>query len=130
MKTRNLGIFILLFAISSVMITCKKKETAASVTGADYAGTWTVSSNCGNYSMTVTASGDNVTLTNFHTGFTVTGTISGNSLTIPQQNRTSGSMGGPYTFQGTGTKNGNSLSITYTMKDTGSTLNCSANCTK
>jgi hypothetical protein len=136
MKIKNTVIFVLLLAVSCLMITCKKKDSGSgsgsgtTVTGADYAGSWTVTSACGNYPMTITASGDNLTMTKFHSDFTVTATISGNSLTIPSQSRTGSSGNGPYVFQGSGTKNGNSLSITYTVKDGGATTNCSATATK
>ena len=131
MKTR-IFISAVLFSLVSMGIIygCKKKEDAASVTGADYAGSWTVSSNCGNYPMTISASGDNLTISNFHVDFAVAATVSGNSLTIPSQARTGASGNGPYTFAGSGTKNGNSLSITYTVKDGGATTNCSATATK
>lgn len=140
-KQYSFFFLFLLLATSAVTLSgCKKKDKEK--TNADYAGTWNVNETCTSawsYQMTITASGsDGVTITNFHkgtdpSGFTVTGTVSDNNLTIPSQNATSTSQGGPYNFSGSGTlsEDGKSLSISYTMKDMGgNALNCTATCTK
>lgn len=141
-----LPIILLTICLTTLFFSaCKKKEETpdagtgggggASVTAANYAGTWTVNDNCspGSFQITITASGStNVSITNFRKGFNLSGTVSGNTLTIPQQNSISGTLGGPYQFSGSGTLNGNSLSISYIMADGGGNYpqNCSDSCTK
>jgi len=137
MKIKFLSTLAFLCIVSlTVIYSCKKKNKDK--TNADYAGAWSVSEHCtGNasYNMTITATGtDGVTLTNFHGGFTVTGTVSNITLTIPTQTVTSATMGGPYKFSGSGTlsSDAHSLSITYTMTDNSGSnpLNCTSTCTK
>lgn len=141
---------IFVFATLFIFSACKKKDDnsdtdgsggGSSSTNASYAGNWNVSETCTSpwsYAMSIAAVGSNsVTITNFHkgtyaTGFTINGTVSGNTLTIPNQSATSSSQSGPYTFSGTGTLTPpSSLSISYTMKDiSGAPMSCSSNCTK
>lgn len=129
--------FVLLFGISSVIITCKKDETSDNINStpiqADFIGPWTVSSGaCGGYTMAVTAAGNTLTLTNFHTSFTITATSSGTNMTIPLQSASSPSGGGPYTFQGTGSlSTPSNMSFSYTKIDTGGFSSaCSATAVK
>lgn len=153
MTKKIIWMLVLLVGISSVMLSCKKKgctdpaaknycdkckkdDGSCQYAIQDYVGTWSVTGNCGAYTMTITASGSTLTINNFHggssSGWTVTATISGNSMTIPTQ--TTSIPSGPYTFAGSGTISGtnyNTLKITYTMKDNGgTTINCSSTCTK
>lgn len=139
------GFFLFsLLTISTIagiaLYSCKKKDKEK--TNADYAGTWNVNETCTStwsYQMTITTSGSNgVSITNFHkgtfsSGFTVTGTVADDRLTISSQNASSTSQGGPYNFSGSGTlsEDGKTLTISYTMKDmSGNALNCTATCTK
>ena len=129
--------FVVLFGISSVIITCKRDETSDNINSipiqADFIGPWTVNSEpCGDYTMAVTAAGNTLTLTNFHSSFTITATSSGTSMTIPLQSAASPSDVGPYTFQGTGSLSTPSkMSFSYTRKDTsGATMNCNATAVK
>ena len=129
--------FVLLFGISSVLITCKKDETSDNVNSTpiqtDFIGPWTVSSGaCGGYTMGVTAAGNTLTITNFHSTFTITATSSGTSMTIPLQTVSSAAPGGPLTFQGSGSLSTPSdMTFSYSRKDTsGATINCSATATK
>lgn len=132
-----------LLGISTVFYGCKKKDDPKNFTNADYAGTWMVTDNCcgsgGSFQIVITATGsDGVSISNFRKcssggGWTITGTVSGATLTIPSQNSTSSVMGGPYKFSGTGTMNSaTSLSIPYTMADAGGSnpQSCTATCTK
>lgn len=146
MIKRNLLMLVICIGITSVLITCKKKEeepapAPATITNQNYVGTWTVTDgSCSSttFQITITASGtDGVVLSNFRkcqqaAGWNLTGTVSGNSLTIPQQNVVSSAQGGPYRFTGSGTLNGNSLSIPYVMADGAGNFpqNCTATCTK
>ncbi len=129
--------FVLLFGISSVIITCKKDETSDNINStpiqSDFIGPWTVSSGgCGGYTMAVTAAGNTLTLTNFHTSFTITATASGTAVTIPLQSASSVSGEGPYVFQGSGSLSTPSqMSFSYTRKDTSNfSLTCSATAVK
>lgn len=124
-------------AAASILYGCKKKDDPKDFTNADYAGTWSVSDQCNStttFNMTAAASGSNgVTFTNFHGGFTINGTVSGNTLTIASQNATSATLGGPYTFSGSGTLNSaSSLTITYSFSAVGTSgsVNCTSTCTK
>ena len=143
MKTKLLSLTVLVAVLTTITIySCKKKEEAATTsTNADYAGTWSVNETCTSawsYQMTVAASGSTgLTITNFHkgtnaNGFTITASVSDKTITIPTQQATSTSQGGPYTFAGSGTFTPpSSMSITYTMKDSGgNTISCTATCTK
>lgn len=155
MTKKIVWLFLLPILFSTTVSSCKKKgctDSAAKnycdecekddgsctyATASDYAGTWSVSSSCGSaYSMTITASGSNLTLSKLQNCFTVTATVSGNTLTIPTQTMTASTStcGNPYTISGTGTLSGsssNSLSISYSVKDiSGITTNCTATCTK
>ena len=147
MKIKLLPFALLVFIlISSIIFGCKKKKeeetpAANTSTNADYAGTWSVNETCTSawsYQMTVAASGSNgLTITNFHkgtqaTGFSITATVSDKTITIPTQQATSTSQGGPYTFAGSGTFTpSSSMSITYTMKDVaGNSISCTSTCTK
>ena len=134
---------LLTAGISMLMITCKKKDDSGSgsVTNASYAGTWTITDDhCtgGSFIVTITATGTNgVTLANFRkgqqaAGWNLTGTVSGNSLTIAKQSVTSSAQGGPYQFTGSGTLNGNAITIPYVMADAVGNYpqNCNATGTK
>lgn len=120
---------------------CKKKDDPKKFTNADYAGTWTVTDGCcsGSFQIVVTATGsDGVSISNFRkcasaSGWTITGTVSGATLTIPAQNVVSSTQGGPYKFSGTGTiSSTTAMSIPYTMADASGNFpqNCTATCTK
>ncbi len=132
MKKKFTGIFIIAIAVASIVTGCKKNDTSSTTaTPADYAGTYNVTGNCGNYSMTITASGSNLTLTHFHTEYTLSATVSGNTMTIPSQSHLSATGAGPYIFAGSGTLSGNTLTISYTMKDSGgASISCSPTATK
>lgn len=148
MKTRTLSSFLLFSMLCLFVFSgCKKKEednpnnggSSSGFTNADYAGTWNVSLQCNtteSFQMTIAATGSNgVTITSFHkrsypNGFTVTGTVSGGSLTIPSQQSTSSSQG-TFTFAGTGTlSSATALSIPYSIGTGASVINCTATCTK
>lgn len=151
MIKKIIWIVVILFGTSSVFVACKKKGctdpsaknyceeckkddgSCQYASAQDYAGTWNVTGNCNNYTMTITASGSTLTMSNFHGGgWTVTATVSDNSMTIPTQ--TTSIPSGPYTFSGSGTISGanyNTLQISYTMSDNGgNTTNCSITATK
>ena len=151
MKIKILSAFTLLLIVSTVVIySCKKKSdtptTIPPSTSADYAGTWSTTSKCtspvfsNNYTTTITASGSSaVVLANFHAstgstnGYTLSGTISDKTITIPNQTVNNAQGGQPLTFSGSGTLTPpSSLSITYTAKDPSSSAmyNCTATCTK
>jgi hypothetical protein len=129
-------------SVSVIIYGCKKKDDPKNFTNADYAGTWTVTDGCcsgGSFQVTIAASGsDGVTISNFRkcaaaSGWTITGTVSGATLSIPAQNVVSATQGGPYKFSGTGTMNSaSSLSIPYVMADASGNFpqNCTATCTK
>ena len=135
---------ISILALLSIGLVCgckKKKDDPKNFTNADFAGTWNVTDGCcsGTYQITVAASGsDGVTIQNLRkctsvAGWNITGTVSGNALTIAAQNVTSTAQGGPYKFTGSGTLNTtSSLSITYTIADVQGTnpTTCTATCTK
>lgn len=140
MKTKFTTSIITLSLLSIFIFSgCKKKDDPKNFTNEDYAGTWNVSLQCNtavSFQMTIAANGsDGVTITNFHkqgypTGFTVTGTVADGKLTIPSQAKTSTSQGGPYTFAGSGSmSSASALSIPYTMTS-GSSISCTATCTK
>lgn len=152
--------FMLLLGIASIMVSCKKKgctdpaaenycaeckkddgscQYAAVASVQDYVGSWSVTGACAApYTLTITASGSTLTLTNLYKCFTVTASVSGNSLTIPTQtlnsSATTGSCGYPWTVNGSGTISGtnfNTLQLTYTVKDiSGTPTNCSNTCSK
>ena len=144
--TKNITYSLMLFLAISIFTFsgCKKKDdknNSSSYSNADYAGTWTVTDGCcsGSFQITITATGSNgVSITNYRkctaaSGWNLTGTVSGNKLTIPTQNVVSGTQGGPYQFSGTGTLNStSSLTIPYVMADGsgGFPQNCTATCTK
>ena len=131
---KNTHKFVLLFFIFCAVTSCQKKRDDTAVvapTQADFEGIWNVTSGCFNYKMTITASGSRLTMTYLHKDFTVLATASNTSMNITAGNYSSPS-GDSYYFSGTGTLNTpTSLTITYTTKDnTGTPLNCTANCTK
>lgn len=137
MTKNSLHVLALFIVIVGCMISCKKKEEtpdapAAAPTQADFAGTWNASSDCGNYPLTVTASGSSLTLKNVNSSFTLSATASGTSMSIPKQLVYSRSGEGPFSFQGSGSlKTSTQLSFTFVEKDiTGTPLNCSASATK
>ena len=159
MTKKKILLFVLLFSITSVLITCKKKgctdskatnycskcksDAASCVYDAsiqDYVGTWNVAASCGAtaYSMTISASGSTLTFTKLRSCFVVTGSVSGGTLTIPSQSLTMSTScaGLPMTVSGSGTLSGsggnfNSLQLTYTTKDnSGNPISCSCTCTK
>lgn len=79
-----------------------------------FVGTWNISEVCGtqsfNYSLTITASGDEIELSNVHGGgpnAVVTATISGNSFTIPSQ------VVQGLTISGSGSVNNGTLNFNY-----------------
>jgi hypothetical protein len=146
-------VFMLALVLSTAFAACKKEEPAPNtggsggggggggVTASNYAGTWSVTDGCcsgGAFQITITATSSTaVSITNFRkgtssTGWNITGTVSGNTLTIPAQNVVSSTQGGPYKFSGTGTLNGNNLSVPYVMADANGNYpqNCTAICTK
>lgn len=140
----KLIVSIVLFSLSSasVFYGCKKKDDPKNFTNADYAGTWTVTDGCcsgSSFQIVITATGsDGVSISNFRkcaaaSGWNISGTVSGATLTIPAQNVVSTTQGGPYKFSGTGTiSSTTSLSIPYTMADASGNFpqNCTATCTK
>lgn len=142
MKTKFLLAVSFALISSAVIFSCKKKSTAS--TNADYAGTWSTTSKCSSsmtYQMTVTAGSGSttaVTLTNFHAtastnGYTLTGTISDKSISIPSQTVKNSQGANQLTFSGSGTLTPPSaLSISYTATDptSGASLSCTATCSK
>ena len=144
MKIKNFTFIIFAAAISTIIIYgCKKKkEEEKTYTNADYAGTWSTTSQCSSsmsYQMTVTTSGSSgVVLKNFHAnastnGYTLNATVSDKTITIPTQTVTNSQGGNQLTFAGSGTLTPpSSLSISYTAKDpmSSSTISCTATCTK
>ena len=151
MLKKFLYLLLLPVVVSVVFVTCKKENTTTPSTtsgggggggtAANFAGTYTVTDGCcsgGAFQITITAtSATAVSITNFRkgsssSGWNLTGTASGTTLTIPAQNVVSSGQGGPYKFSGTGTLSGNSLSVPYVMADASGNFpqNCTASCTK
>lgn len=102
-----------------------------------FLGTYSVVENCpttgtGNYDITITesaASSSSVIISNFG-DFTVgiTATVSGNSITIPQQTITV--QGFAIGINGSGSINGLIMTITYSYSVGGQGENCTMTCTK
>ncbi|MEK6614796.1 MAG: hypothetical protein AABZ32_01595 [Bacteroidota bacterium] len=150
MTKKNVWMFVLLFGISSVMVSCNKKgctdpaaknycdkckkdDGSCQYAIQDYVGTWSVTGNCSAYTMTTSASGSTLTFSKLQNCYTITASVSGNNLTIPSQllSASTSSCGYPYTVSGSGTLSGTKLTLTYTVKDNGgATTNCSSTCTK
>jgi uncharacterized protein YjhX (UPF0386 family) len=153
MLKKTLRLSMLALIMSAVFVTCKKEETpppssggtggsggGSGITAANYAGTWSVTDGCCGtaYQITITATSSTaVNITNLRkcasgSGWNITGTVSGNTLTVPAQNVVSSTQGGPYRFSGTGTLNGSSLSFPYVMADASGNFpqSCTATCTK
>lgn len=118
-----------------VVAGCKKDKT---LDREKFLATYAVVENCpstgtDNYDIIITASstGDNgVIISGFYgvAGLTVTGTVSGNTLTIPQQ--TVNVQGTGVTISGSGTLTGNTLTATYTLTVGPLSETCSMTCTK
>ena len=145
MKTKVISIASLLAIVcTTIIFSCKKKKetTTPASTSADYAGTWNTTSKCNTsitYQMTITASGaSGVVLANFHApnstnGYTLNGTISDKTITIPSQTVNNAQGANKLTFSGSGTLTPpSSLSITYSAAPypSGTPLSCVATCTK
>lgn len=104
-------------------------------TRAKFFGTYNVSESCtsGNftYQLTITTSGTNavtIILNNFYgVNASVSATVSGNSITIP--NQTLSVQGTSVTFGGTGQLTGNILTISFTASGD-ETDTCTATCTR
>ena len=134
--------FMLLFGISSVIVSCKKKEKEKTYSNSDYVGTWNATTKCSSsmsYKTTITTSGSSgIVLSNFHApastdGYTLNASVSDKTITIASQTITNSQGGNKLTFSGSGTLSPpSSLSISYTVKDpiSGATLSCTATCTK
>ncbi|MBI1266481.1 MAG: hypothetical protein GC193_03515 [Cryomorphaceae bacterium] len=108
----------------------------ATETRSKFLGSYSVSESCssGNYTfnLTITTSSTgvrNVIINNFYDfGISVSATISGNSLTIPNQTVSSG--GAAYTISGSGQITGNILTLTYTIAAGAESDSCTSICTK
>jgi len=134
MKKLTIPFLSMLLALAILAPGCKKdKEADREKFLAVYSMVESCPSGNSNYDMTIaaSASGDNaVVITNFGDffGVSITGTVSGNNLSIPQQNVTVQSLA--VGVSGSGTLNGNSLAITYTYTVLGQAETCSMTCTK
>ena len=132
---------ILLFSLSTLLFMsfliapgCKKDKEDDRL---QFLGTYSVVENCpsfgvNNFEMAITTSAsseNSVIISNFG-DFTVsvTGTVSGNNLTIPQQTQTV--QGTALNVSGSGTINGLSLTISYTFSLGSQGESCSMVCTK
>lgn len=103
-------------------------------TRAKFIRTWSVSEDCSiaglaNYSVIITNGStiQSVNIANFWNEFTtVNATITGNTIAIPSQSQTSGSI--VYTISGNGTLSNNQISISYSITNnaTSITNNCIA----
>lgn len=105
---------------------------------AKFLGSYNTNENCNlsgnfNYQIAVTTSATgikNIIITNFYgIGVSVSATISGNSVSIPNQTVVDGA-GDAYTLSGGGQLNGNILTLTYAISSGGVGENCTATCTK
>ena len=103
---------------------------------AKFLGSYNVSESCqsGNYtfSMSVTSSStgvSNIIINNFYgIGISVSATINGNSVTIP--NQTINDQGLALTISGSGQLSGNILTLTYNISAGADSDSCTATCTK
>jgi hypothetical protein len=102
-----------------------------------FLGAYTVNETCNsgtyNYSMTIAEASANmvtVTLTNLgdFSSNVLTGTVSGDALSIPSQTLTI--QGTSVAFSGQGTISGSTLTIIYGATYNGTTDNCTATCIK
>lgn len=135
MKKLAFPFLSMLLALAILAPGCKKDKEADRE---KFLGVYSVVENCpsvptGNYDITIasSASAENaVVITNFgnFAGISVTGNVSGNGLTIPQQTVTV--LGNAVGISGSGTINGLSLAITYTYNSGSFGETCSMNCTK
>ena len=145
---KDFKLFLLSLSFGALVLTGCKDEwqteedkimletTLAEETRAKFLGTYNVSESCesGNYtfSLTVTTSSTgvrNVIINNFYDiGIAVNGTVTGNSLNIPNQTVTSG--GTALTISGSGQITGNILTMTYTISAGAESDTCTATCTK
>ena len=120
----------LLLAVAISTTSCEKDETPSRD---KFLGTYDVVENCGlsgldNYTITISesANADNeVVITNLYAfGGSLTGTVSGNNITIPSQ------IAGNLTFSATGSISGDVLSLTFDVSDGMNSDTCTAECTK
>jgi len=149
MKTlRN---FTLLLAMAAITLTSCKKEGCTNEQSENYdseakkddgtcvpwrnkfLGTYSAVENCtsGNGSYTLTVSESSAGAVNVILnidGITISGTVSGNSITMP--NQTVIITGFSFTFSGSGQLSGNILTLSYSISDSGFANSCTATCTK
>ncbi len=106
-------------------------------TRAKFFGSYNVSENCTpsgnfNYQMTIVTSAAgplSVIINNFYgVGASVTATVSGANITVPNQTVTT--QGEALTYSGSGQITGNILTMSYSASQGAATDNCSATCTK
>ena len=103
---------------------------------AKFVGSYSVQESCqsGNYtfSMSVTSSStgvSNIIINNFYDiGISVSASITGNSVTIP--NQTINDQGVAFTVSGSGQLSGNILTLTYNISAGADSDSCTAPCTK
>lgn len=102
-----------------------------------FLASYTVAENCNingnfNYDMTISTSAtavSNVVINNFYgVGATVSASIAGTTITIPNQTVTT--QGVAFTFSGSGQINGNILTLSYTASVGADAESCTATCTK
>lgn len=133
-KVLSFPLIALLFATALLAPGCKKDKEDERL---QFLGTYSVVENCpsfgvNNFDMTVTSSAtaeNAVVISNFGDfGVSVTGTVSGNNLTIPLQTLTA--QGAALNVSGSGTINGLSLTISYTFSLGSQGESCSMTCTK
>lgn len=112
-------------------------STCATEQRSKFLASYQVSESCNvsgnfNYTLTINTSATgitNVVVNNFYgVGATVTGTVSGSSITIPSQLVNVNSTG--YTFSGSGQVTGNILTLSYTVVVGTDSETCTATCTK
>lgn len=107
--------------------------TGGGATASDYAGTYTATTSCGtSYDITVTASGNSVSIYNFSTmgdPAHVTGTANANTLTVPAQgiNPTNATVAA---FTASLSANKTTLTYTYTATEGGSSVTCTVTAVK
>jgi hypothetical protein len=135
MKNIALPLATMLLLFTSLALGCKKDKE---LDREKFLATYAVVENCpssgtDNYDITITASAasDNgIIISGFYgvPGLSITATVSGSSMTIPQQTVTF--QGVAVNVSGSGTINGNSLTITYSLTIGAQGETCAMTCTK
>jgi hypothetical protein len=136
-NTTSAGDYVITYTATDSAGNVASKTRTVNVSGSDYlAGSYTVedytgSTSNGTYSETITASTAtnnriNFTKFAFYTNGAVYGTVSGTTITIPQQTVNCGSPSASRTFSGSATYTNNLISFTlnYTETTNGTTYIC------